>query len=113
MEGRSAQLAVLAQDCDQADYTKLVQALCTEANVNLITVPSNKTLGEWCGLCKLDTEGLARKVVGCSFVVIKARLRAAPRRWWLGPGSTKIAESRRPRRTTVMRARPCPCCRTT
>ncbi len=63
----------MAQDCDQPDYNKLVQALCTEANVNLITVPASKTLGEWCGLCKLDAEGLARKVVGCSFVVIKAR----------------------------------------
>lgn len=73
VEQRTAQLAVMAQDCDQPDYTKLVQALCTEANVNLITVPASKTLGEWCGLCKLDAEGLARKVVGCSFVVIKAR----------------------------------------
>ena len=70
IEGRKAQLAVLAQDCDQADYTKLIQALCTEANVNLITVPAAKTLGEWVGLCKLDSEGLARKVVGCSCVVI-------------------------------------------
>lgn len=71
VEGRSAQLAVLAQDCDQPDYTKLIQALCTEANVNLITVPASKTLGEWVGLCKLDAEGLARKVVGCSCVVVK------------------------------------------
>jgi hypothetical protein len=73
VESRSAQLAVMAQDCDQPDYSKLVQALCSEANVSLITVPASKTLGEWCGLCKLDAEGLARKVVGCSFVVIKVR----------------------------------------
>jgi hypothetical protein len=70
----------MAQDCDQPDYNKLVQALCTEANVNLITVPASKTLGEWCGLCKLDAEGLARKVVGCSFVVIKVRARARKKR---------------------------------
>ena len=89
VEGRTAQLAVLAQDCDQADYTKLVQALCTEANVNLITVPANKQLGEWCGLCKLDTEGLARKVVGCSFVVIKARARASAAK--CGPAKLRSA----------------------
>ena len=75
----------MAQDCDQPDYSKLVQALCSEANVSLITVPASKTLGEWCGLCKLDAEGLARKVVGCSFVVIKVR---APRR---DPGSAARA----------------------
>lgn len=69
---------MLAQDCDQQDYTKLIQALCTEANVNLITVPENKQLGEWVGLCKLDTEGKARKVVGCSCVVIKVCTRVAP-----------------------------------
>ena len=71
IEARQALLAVLAQDCDQPDYSKLIQALCTEANVNLITVPASKTLGEWVGLCKLDAEGMARKVVGCSCVVVK------------------------------------------
>ena len=70
VESRKAKLAVLAQDCDQPDYTKLIQALCSEANVNLITVETKEQLGEWVGLCKLDTEGKARKVVACSCVVI-------------------------------------------
>lgn len=82
IESRQAQLAVLAQDCDQQDYTKLIQALCTEANVNLITVPENKQLGEWVGLCKLDTEGKARKVVGCSCVVIKVSAQSAALLQW-------------------------------
>ncbi|CAI5520751.1 unnamed protein product [Closterium sp. Naga37s-1] len=71
LEKSSAQLCVLAQDCDQEDYKKLVQALCHEHNINLIQVPSAKTLGEWAGLCKLDSEGKARKVVGCACVVVK------------------------------------------
>lgn len=71
IEKHAAQLCLLAEDCDQPDYVKLVKALCAEHNVNLLTVPSAKTLGEWSGLCKIDSEGKARKVVGCSCVVVK------------------------------------------
>ncbi|MCD7458973.1 40S ribosomal protein S12 [Datura stramonium] len=39
-------LCVLAEDCDQPDYVKLVKALCADHNVSLITVPNAKTLGE-------------------------------------------------------------------
>ncbi|GFZ07934.1 ribosomal protein L7Ae/L30e/S12e/Gadd45 family protein [Actinidia rufa] len=71
IEKHAAQLCVLAEDCNQPDYVKLVKALCADHNVSLITVPSAKTLGEWAGLCKIDSEGKARKVVGCSCVVVK------------------------------------------
>ncbi|CAI0446831.1 unnamed protein product [Linum tenue] len=71
IEKHAAQLCVLAEDCNQADYVKLVKALCADHNVNLMTVPSAKTLGEWAGLCKIDSEGNARKVVGCSCVVVR------------------------------------------
>ncbi|RZB62289.1 40S ribosomal protein S12 isoform A [Glycine soja] len=73
IEKHAAQLCVLAEDCDQPDYVKLVKALCAEHNVSLLTVPSAKTLGEWAGLCKIDSEGKARKVTGCSCVVVKVR----------------------------------------
>ncbi|XP_077248109.1 small ribosomal subunit protein eS12-like isoform X1 [Tasmannia lanceolata] len=71
IEKHAAQLCVLAEDCDQPDYVKLVRALCADHNVSLIAVPSAKTLGEWAGLCKIDSEGKARKVVGCSCIVVK------------------------------------------
>lgn len=70
IEKGQAQLAVLAGNCNEADYKKLIEALCAQNGVSLITVPENKQLGEWCGLCKLDEEGNARKVVGCSAAVI-------------------------------------------
>ena len=71
LDRREAQLCILAEDCDDDRYTKLIQALCLEHDVNLIKVPEKKQLGQWSGLCKIDTEGVATKVVGCSCVVIR------------------------------------------
>ena len=47
------QLCVLAEDCDQPDYKKLVEALCSEHNVNLLSVPEAKQLGQWAGVSAL------------------------------------------------------------
>ncbi|MFS7940932.1 putative ribosomal protein S12e [Helianthus anomalus] len=74
IEKHASLLCVLAEDCNQPDYQKLVKALCADHNVSLIPVPSAKTLGEWAGLCKIDLEGKARKVVGCSCLVVKVFL---------------------------------------
>ncbi|KAG2467704.1 RS12 protein, partial [Polypterus senegalus] len=65
LDKRQAHLCVLASNCDEPMYVKLVEALCAEHQINLIK------LGEWVGLCKIDREGKPRKVVGCSCVVIK------------------------------------------
>ena len=46
IEKHAAQLCVLANDCNQLDYIKLVKALCADHNVSLVSVPSAKTLGE-------------------------------------------------------------------
>lgn len=50
IEKHAAQLCVMAEDCNQPDYIKLVKALCADHNVSLISVPSAKTLGEWAGV---------------------------------------------------------------
>jgi len=70
LDSRRARLCCLSSDCDNAEYTKLVQALCEEGNVHLIMVNSGTELGEWVGLAKLNTDGSARKVVRCSCAVV-------------------------------------------
>ena len=71
LDKRQALLCILAENCDEDSYKKLIQALCMEHDIPLIKVDSNQKLGEWAGLCKIDQEGKARKVVRCSSVVVR------------------------------------------
>jgi len=70
LDAGKAQVCMLAESCNEPTYKKLVQGLCLEKNVPLIDIADNKTLGEWAGLCKIDKDGLPRKVVGASCVAI-------------------------------------------
>ncbi|TGZ85511.1 hypothetical protein EX30DRAFT_337859 [Ascodesmis nigricans] len=71
LDRREAHMCVLNENCDEDAYKKLVEALCSEHKIPLIKVADGKKLGEWAGLCVLDREGNARKVVNCSCVVVK------------------------------------------
>ena len=70
IERGEAQLVVLAQDCDNSDYVKLVEGLCAEKSISLLRVPKNTQLGEMVGLCKIDAEGNPTKVVKCSSAAV-------------------------------------------
>ncbi|KAL2312310.1 40S ribosomal protein S12-B [Schizosaccharomyces pombe] len=70
LDRRQAHLCVLCESCDQEAYVKLVEALCAESQTPLVKVADPKVLGEWAGLCVLDRDGNARKVVGCSCVAV-------------------------------------------
>merc|ERR1719291_1478044 len=70
IDAGKAQVVMLAESCNEPTYKKLVQGLCLEKNVPLIDIPDNKTLGEWAGLCKIDSDGQPKKVVGASCVCI-------------------------------------------
>merc|ERR1711992_139652 len=72
LDKRQALLCILAENCDEPMYKKLITALCMEHGIPLIKVDSNMKLGEWVGLCKIDREGAARKVVKCSCAVVKS-----------------------------------------
>lgn len=71
LDKRQAHLCVLVETVTEAEYLKLIEALCAEHKINLIKVGDAKLLGTWAGLCKIDREGNPRKVVGCSCVVVK------------------------------------------
>ncbi|KAM0802234.1 50S ribosomal protein L30e-like protein [Usnea florida] len=71
LDRRQAHMCVLNEACEEEAYKKLVVALCGEHDIPLIKVPDGKMLGEWAGLCVLDREGNARKVVNCSCVVVR------------------------------------------
>nr|POF17325.1 40s ribosomal protein s12 [Quercus suber] len=71
LDRRQAHMCVLNEACEEEAYKKLVVALCGEHKIPLIKVPDGKQLGEWAGLCQIDREGNARKVVNCSCVVVK------------------------------------------
>eukprot|EP01039_Chlorochromonas_danica_P000012 gene12-13_t len=66
----TAKLCILSQDCDNAEYKKLIQALCAENSVHLIMADHGTEIGEWVGLAKLNADGTVRKAVRCSVAVV-------------------------------------------
>eukprot|EP01017_Pseudomicrothorax_dubius_P031744 TRINITY_DN407_c0_g1_i2.p1 TRINITY_DN407_c0_g1~~TRINITY_DN407_c0_g1_i2.p1 ORF type:complete len:134 (+),score=51.32 TRINITY_DN407_c0_g1_i2:86-487(+) len=71
IEARRAKLCVLAEDCSEAKYKDLVQALCKENDIPLMIVPRGTDIGEWLGFCKYDAQNNPRKVKRCSCAVLK------------------------------------------
>lgn len=70
LDRRAAHLCVLAESCEEKEYVRLIEALCAQHQIPLIKVADAKQLGEWVGLCKIDKNGDAKKVVACACAVI-------------------------------------------
>jgi len=56
LDKHQAHLRILANNCDEPMYVKLVEALCAELGINLIKIDDNKKLVEWADLCKIVQE---------------------------------------------------------
>ena len=69
--GARAVLCLLAEDCDEANYKKLVAALSKTHNVPLQTVDKKQKLAIYSGLCRFDAQNNPKKVRKCSSLVIK------------------------------------------
>jgi small subunit ribosomal protein S12e len=72
LDRREAQLCILAGNCEEKEYVRLINALCKEHSIPLVKVEERETIGEWAGLCKRAPDGRARKVRPASCVVIRA-----------------------------------------
>ena len=70
LDRKQALLCVLAENCDDPKYKKLITALAKSNGIPVITIDNRNDIGEWLGHCKYDKEGKARKVKGTSSVAI-------------------------------------------
>ena len=71
LDRKDAYLCILAKDCDDPKYKKLITALAKQNKIPLIEVDSRQDLGLWLGQCKYDKEGNAKKTKGASSCAIK------------------------------------------
>eukprot|EP00999_Lentomonas_sp_LEN2_P001406 NODE_2442_length_569_cov_226.115385_g2392_i0.p1 GENE.NODE_2442_length_569_cov_226.115385_g2392_i0~~NODE_2442_length_569_cov_226.115385_g2392_i0.p1 ORF type:complete len:140 (-),score=27.32 NODE_2442_length_569_cov_226.115385_g2392_i0:79-498(-) len=71
LDKRTAHLCILAEDCSEPAYLRLVEALCKSHGIDLIRVPERLRLGEWAGTGRYNADGTLKKAVGASCVVIK------------------------------------------
>merc|ERR1711934_967992 len=71
LDRKQAILCVLAEDCNDPKYKKLVSALAKASNIPLIEVEKRDDLGEWLGHCQYDKEGQPKKVKGTSSIAIR------------------------------------------
>ena len=71
LDRRTAHLCILATDCEDASYKRLIEALCAQNNIDIIQVNERAKLAEWAGLVKKDREGNIKKHFKCSCVAVK------------------------------------------
>ncbi len=66
-----AQYVVLAKDCNEANYVKIIKGLAAQNKIKLIEIEQGETLGEWLGMCKYDKNKNITKKRKCSSVAIR------------------------------------------
>ena len=62
---------ILAKNCSEANYVKLVKGLAGRNKVPLIEIEEGETLGEYLGICKYDKNKNVTKKRKCSSVAIR------------------------------------------
>ena len=70
LDRKQALVCILAKDCEDTKYKKLIEALAKSNGIPVIPVDKRLDLGEWLGHCKYDKENMPRKVKGTSSVAV-------------------------------------------
>ena len=71
IESKSCKFVVLANNCSEDTYKKLVEALAKQYQIPVLKVPEGETLGEWIGLSKFILKDKKVKSRKCSSLAIK------------------------------------------
>jgi small subunit ribosomal protein S12e len=66
-----AKYVVLAKNCTEANYVKIVKGLAAQNKIPLIEVEQGEQLGEWLSMCKYDKNKNVTKQRKCSSVAIR------------------------------------------
>jgi small subunit ribosomal protein S12e len=66
-----AKYILLAKNCTEANYVKIVKGLAAQNKVPVYEIEQGETLGEWLGICKHDKNGNVTKKRKCSSVAIR------------------------------------------
>ncbi|KAF8291522.1 putative 40S ribosomal protein S12 [Trypanosoma cruzi] len=70
LDRRTAHMCLLAADCEDEEYKKLIKALASQANIDFVEVESREELAEWAGLQRQKSDGSV-KTFKCSCVAIR------------------------------------------
>lgn len=71
LDRRSLHMCILAEDCEDEAYKKLITALASQGGIDLINVEEREKLAEWVGLARQNATGETKKVLKCSCVGIR------------------------------------------
>lgn len=70
-EKLKAKYVILAKNCTEANYVKLVKGLASRNKVQVVEIEEGETLGEYLGICKYDKNKNVTKKRKCSSVAIR------------------------------------------
>lgn len=66
-----AKYVILAKNCTEDNYVKLVKGLAARNKIPVIEIEEGETLGEYLGICKYDKNKNVTKKRKCSSVAIR------------------------------------------